>query len=255
MRFPSRNELDEAVAQVLKELPSDVDREILRKYISVPNIMDCHPEMMRLGHMFGKRLNVVINTVEETRKKLDVNCETLKLMILVQLTKHLSLPQKKVDKPPVKDPLVHFGIVPVPGVPSFSPAKTFLASPGPIKFGHISEDFRVTFTETVEALIKPITLNIYKLAANSTDSPILAQLGDRAGIALSHIWELLKLQPSGELGALDVDCSSNIFYYRIPNGEWKIIILMWGRSVGWDLFTGLPDLAGEWKGNHRVFSY
>lgn len=121
----------------------------------------------------------------------------------------------------------------------------------------LGENFKKCLLGKTECDVPAGMLRIHRLEKNSVDSPIIAELGEEAAAEtfLAQIWQLLKLQPTGQEGKLLVDGKANIFYVRDDNGT------LWAVSCRWD--SGYRDWRLEavpvtdpygWRSGIRVLS-
>jgi len=86
-----------------------------------------------------------------------------------------------------------------------------------VKIAWLGSNFENNFLGKTEQNVAPATLRIQKLKKDSLDTPIISELGDTAETTLAQLWELLKLQGSGQGGKLLVNGRANIAYIRDKN--------------------------------------
>lgn len=85
MAFPTRAELDDAVDSIVSSL-TPTDRQLLQAWVSIPNIPDCQPEVLKVtrnGH--NARLDPILEMMGYAERRLDLPPDTLKLAILAKL--------------------------------------------------------------------------------------------------------------------------------------------------------------------------
>lgn len=119
-----------------------------------------------------------------------------------------------------------------------------------IQIAWLNENFKLLFLGKIEKNVEPATLNLYWLAGESLDAPILAELGERAETSLAHLVELLKKQPNGESGSLLTDGYANIFYIRGTDGNLWPVFARW-RSAGWCVHACSVEYPW-WRGGRQV---
>jgi len=124
-----------------------------------------------------------------------------------------------------------------------------------VKIAWLGSNFENNFLGKTEKDVAPATLRIQKLKEASLDTPILAELGDRAETTLAQLWELMKLQGSGQNGVLLVNGYANIFYVRDKNDVlWAVYALWYSVSDGWDVGADSVEHPRRWDVDNRVVS-
>ncbi len=148
----------------------------------------------------------------------------------------------------------HITAVSVPGVAKFVVADHFkVDNTDGVRIVWLNDNFKKVFLSKTEKNIEGCDLNVYDLTKASLDVPILAELGDRAEIALAHLWVLLKRQPNGGLGSLLTNGFANIFYVRDDNGILWAVYADW-LGVSWGLSVYSVGNPRGWDAGRRVFS-
>ena len=145
----------------------------------------------------------------------------------------------------------------VPSIASFVAKEKFRSGKeiDGVKIYWLGDNFKENFLNKKETDIAPATLRIQKLKNSSLDTPILAELGDKAETTMAHFWELLKQQGSGQKGNLLVNGYANIAYIRDENGVLWAVCAYWssGRD-GWDVVADAVECPDEWNADDQVVS-
>jgi hypothetical protein len=121
-----------------------------------------------------------------------------------------------------------------------------------VKFSYIGENFQKKFLPKIEENIAAAIIRVYKLLVGLLDPEIMTALGPNRQISLAHLWEMLKLQPNGEVGALLTDGNWNIFYIPDIDGNlWAVYVRWYG--AGWIVRAYSVDYPSRWDAGYRVF--
>lgn len=125
-----------------------------------------------------------------------------------------------------------------------------------VKISYLSGDFASWFGGKVEESADvELPKHHHDLTKCSLDEEILRDLGgaDKAEVTLAGIYELMKLQPNGEDGALLTNGYANIFYVNCDDGVLRAVSVDWNGD-GWDVDADRVGDELRWNAGHRVFS-
>ena len=100
---------------------------------------------------------------------------------------------------------------------------------GAANIGWTNDAFKRLFLNKVEANVPAAKLSVHCLEEDSLDSPILAELGDKAEIFLAYFFQLLEKQSKGQAGRLLTNGYANIAYIRDAEG------ILWAVDASWDV--------------------
>ncbi len=145
----------------------------------------------------------------------------------------------------------------VPSIASFVAKEKFRSGKeiDGVKIYWLGDNFKENFLNKKETDIAPATLRIQKLKNSSLDTPILAELGDKAETTMAHFWELLKQQGSGQKGNLLVNGYANIAYIRDENGVLWAVHARWSSgNVGWIVYAISVENPNKWNADSQVVS-
>ena len=121
--------------------------------------------------------------------------------------------------------------------------------------GWTGDNFKKLFLGNVEEDVADITFAINRLEQSSSDAPIMAQLGDRTEIKLTHFFELLKKQSKGEDGALLTNGNANIAYIRGSDGNLWAVHGGWGSACGyWGVEVYSVEGPSRWSDGFQILS-
>lgn len=124
-----------------------------------------------------------------------------------------------------------------------------------VSIAWLGSNFENNFLGKTEKDIAPATLRIQKLKKDSLDVPIIAELGDTAETTLTQLWELMKLQGSGQKGSLLVNGYANIFYIRDKNDVLWAVRARWRAGHGgWGVGAFSVEDPGRWDADLQVVS-
>lgn len=125
-----------------------------------------------------------------------------------------------------------------------------------VKMSWLGEGFTTCFLDKIEETrAKEIVLHYHALKNNSTDAPIIVELGSQGRVetTLAEIFALMQMQGSGENGALLTNGHTNIFYVLDSKGLRRSVCLDWAHG-GWSLYNGSDGHPSGWSFGDRVFS-
>jgi len=124
-----------------------------------------------------------------------------------------------------------------------------------VMFSYLSNNFKKWFLGKTETPFTGSTLRYDKLSHNSTDGPIIAELGgeEKAETTLTELFSLLEKQPNGEDGPLLTNGDVNILYIEDVNGVLRAVSACW-YGGGWSLHANPVTSPGAWGDERRVFS-
>jgi hypothetical protein len=100
-------------------------------------------------------------------------------------------------------------------------------------------------------------IRVHSLAMRSSDCPIINELGKNAEVRLAHLFELLRLQSSGQEGLLYIAGGKfNIAYIRDLNNSLWAVATYWEDEWGcWELSASLVgDNTNSWIDGCRFLS-
>jgi hypothetical protein len=136
----------------------------------------------------------------------------------------------------------------------FIPKTCFSAKNREIRFSAIWEEFRKRFFDVIDETPPAVSLRKYKLRKNSPDGPIIEALGGESQVAtnIASVYAMVKRQPHGQPGALQVNGYANIFYVKDKDDALCAVRVGWDGE-GWiiDAIPVRDPLA--WNGQHQVF--
>jgi len=141
--------------------------------------------------------------------------------------------------------------VPVPGVQYFV-AKDHLKA---ANVGWTGDNFKRLFLNNVEENVHEAKLTVSRLERASLDASILTELGDKAEVKLSCLFDLLKKQSKGEDGVLLANGYANIFYIRDADGNLWAVYADWDSGDHcWGVEAYSVESPFGWRDGDHVFS-
>jgi hypothetical protein len=156
-------------------------------------------------------------------------------------------PAERLD-PPTTSALPHHE--------EFVASKYFKENISPVAEARISwlgATFMRHFAVKVEDGSDGVTFQIYTLSRASTNTRIVAELGDRHETKLADLWCLLKLQANGEDGALQTNAVPNVFFVRNATGVLGAVDALWA-GAGWEIGASPVEGQREWPSGSRVIA-
>jgi len=140
--------------------------------------------------------------------------------------------------------------------PKFIASQRFRENTSPaaeVKISWLGATFMRRFAVKIEDDANDVALQIHALNKASSDNQLIAELHDRYETRLAEVWCFLKLQASGQAGALQTNAVPNIFFVRDAAGELAAVDAIWG-GAGWEI--GASPVAGQrqWPSGSRVIS-
>ena len=121
--------------------------------------------------------------------------------------------------------------------------------------GWTHDNFEGFFFKKVEENVDNATIAVHRLERMSLNTPIIAELGNRAEIQLAHFFELLKAQSKGERGVLLVNGSANIAYIRGADKKVWAVDAYWLSDYGCWRVGAIPvGHPSWWLGGYQVLS-
>jgi glutamine phosphoribosylpyrophosphate amidotransferase len=123
---------------------------------------------------------------------------------------------------------------------------------------YLWDNFKSWFLEgdsKVEDACAENILRCNKLLKNSTDTPIIAELGGEkvAETSLAEMFSLLKKQANGQKGVLLTNGYANIFYVRDQSGVLRAVGARW-HDGGWNVSADAVSYPDAWRAGDQVFS-
>ncbi len=153
----------------------------------------------------------------------------------------------------LKSILALLGTIAVPATKQFVAKDNFQV--GKAGIGWLGDNFKAWFLGKTEGPVEGSTLRYHKLTESSLDTPILAELGDKAETTLADLFHLLSLQANGQGGVLLANSYANIFYVRDASGELRAVHACWGAGSGdWDVNADDVAYPYGWNAGFQVFS-
>lgn len=121
---------------------------------------------------------------------------------------------------------------------------------------YLGDNFRTHFFTKVEENVQGGDIRVHKLLRASRDLNIRAEIGEeREETQLAHLWGLLKLQASGEEGALLTNGYANIFYIRDNKDVlWSVNARWYSDDREWGLGADSVARPDEWHADSFVCS-
>jgi len=133
-----------------------------------------------------------------------------------------------------------------------------------VKISEIGDRFNLCFLDGEGKIESPISenkLNCYKLASDSIDEPIIAELGGAKNIetSLSTIYFLMQKQNKGQNYYLSTNKRSNIFYVYDTKGILQFVFVVW-KSNGWYIGANCATCASgsmscSWFQGDYIYSH
>ena len=122
----------------------------------------------------------------------------------------------------------------------------------PVRISWLGATFVRRFASKVEAA-RDTSLRTFVLQSPSNDREIITELGDGHETTLADVWCLLRLQASGEPGALQTNSTPNIFFVRDGAGQLGVVDAIWG-GAGWEIGASPFGDKRAWSVGTRVIS-
>jgi hypothetical protein len=122
-----------------------------------------------------------------------------------------------------------------------------------VKISWLGATFMRRFAVKIEDDTGDVTFQTYALNRSSGDNQIIAELDDHYETKLADLWCLLKLQSSGEGGALQTNAVPNIFFVRDATGVLGTVDAIWG-GAGWEIGASPVGGQRQWLSGSRVIS-
>jgi hypothetical protein len=122
----------------------------------------------------------------------------------------------------------------------------------PVRISWLGATFVRRFASKVEAA-RDTLLQTFVLQSPSNDREIITELGDGHETTLADVWCLLRLQASGEPGALQTNSTPNIFFVRDGAGQLGVVDAIWG-GAGWEIGASPFGDKRAWSVGTRVIS-
>lgn len=121
---------------------------------------------------------------------------------------------------------------------------------------YLWDSFRTRFGAKVERDIAGGEIRVHKILRQSRNLEIRAEITkEKEETFLAHIWQMLKLQPGGEAGALHVNGLANIFYVRdIEGALWAVYVSWHADTREWSLGALSVERADGWHADCQVCS-
>jgi len=152
-----------------------------------------------------------------------------------------------------KSILAFVGTVAVPATEKFVAKDNFQV--GKAGIGWLGDNFKTWFLGKTEGSAEESVLRYHELTESSLDTPILAELGDKAETTLADLFHLLSLQANGQGGVLLANSYANIFYVRDASGELRAVSACWDAGGGgWRVDADGVAYPYGWPADGRVFS-
>ncbi|WP_025034835.1 hypothetical protein [Bradyrhizobium sp. DOA9] len=143
----------------------------------------------------------------------------------------------------------------IPRAEAFVASRHFkedIAPTAPVKISWLGASFVRRFTIKAETA-EDTSLQTHALNKPSNAAQIASELGARAESKLADVWCLLRLQASGESGALQTGAAPNIFFVRDGMGDLGVVDVLWG-GAGWEIGASPFASPRPWIAGTRVFS-
>jgi hypothetical protein len=123
-----------------------------------------------------------------------------------------------------------------------------------VRIATVFSEFKNRFFDKIEKQTPELTYAKFKLLCISDDGPIIAELGGEKKVegTFAAAFALLRRQPKGEPGFLQINGYANIFYIRDKTGELCAVRIGWDGD-GWvvDAISVADPLA--WNAEHLIF--
>jgi hypothetical protein len=115
-------------------------------------------------------------------------------------------------------------------------------------------EFKNRFFDKTEWPAAEVTYCNYSLLYNSSDGPIIAELGgeNKVEATFTAVFAFLQRQPKGEPGFLQTNGYANIFYVRDKEGTLCALRTGW-TADGWVLDAISVADPAAWNGEHHIF--
>jgi hypothetical protein len=131
--------------------------------------------------------------------------------------------------------------------------KEDISSAAEVRISWLGAAFMRRFAVKVEDDTVEVTLQTHVLSRSSSDTQIIAELGDRHETKLTDLWCLLKLQASGRGGALQTNAAPNIFFVRDAAGVLGAVDAIWA-GAGWEIGASQAEGQRRWPAGSHVIS-
>lgn len=131
--------------------------------------------------------------------------------------------------------------------------KENISSVAEVRISWLGATFMRRFAVKVEDDTVDVRLRIHVLSRSSSDTQIIAELDDRHETKLADLWCLLKLQASGQDGALQTSAAPNIFFVRDAAGVLGVVDAIWG-GAGWEIGASQVEGQPRWPAGSHVIS-
>ena len=122
-----------------------------------------------------------------------------------------------------------------------------------VRISWLGATFMRRFAVKIEDDTNDVALQVHALNEASSDNQIIAELHNRYETRLAEVWCFLKLQASGQAGALQTNAVPNIFFVRDAAGELAAVDAIWG-GAGWEIGASPVGGQRQWPSGSRVLS-
>lgn len=140
--------------------------------------------------------------------------------------------------------------------PKFIAGQRFRENTSPaaeVRISWLGATFVRRFAVKIEDDTNDVALQIRVLNKASSDNQLIAELRDRHETRLAEVWCFLKLQASGQAGALQTNAVPNLFFVRDAAGELAAVDAIWG-GAGWEIGASPVGGQRQWPSGSRVLS-
>jgi hypothetical protein len=131
--------------------------------------------------------------------------------------------------------------------------KESISSAAEVRISWLGATFMRRFAVKVEDGTVDVTLQTHALSRSLSDTQVIAELDDRHETKLTDLWCLLKLQASGQDGALQTNATPNIFFVRDAAGVLGAVDAIWA-GAGWEIGASQAEGQRRWPSGSHVIS-
>jgi len=195
--------------------------------------------------------------LDAVKNKCDKLAVYIRLIFTALMTdQELALVKREEE---IKPPLLEFvTTAAVAGVQEFDVAAHIRKdNPDGVKVSGLGSNFQKVFGKKIERNVPAATLRIHRLSRGAKDPEIIVALGNNHSAMLTHLWELVKLQPNGPAsapGVLLTDGWANISEVPDDEGVLWSVNAYW-RGDGWYFSASPLDYPLDWSAGYQVVSY
>ena len=126
-----------------------------------------------------------------------------------------------------------------------------------VKIVYVDPEVKALMRGLVEENIPPANLRVDRLARSASSSEVSDALANRFA-CFCDLWELVKLQPRGEVGLLHADGKGNLIKVKVAVAGvvWLVSAYFdyWDDERGWHFHAYRADGSDVWREDRLVIS-